>query len=218
MAVEARASLATGRPYLRALRRDAKQLLQLLALEPCELSMLLSDDAAIQQLNRDFRNKDKPTDVLSFEQDAGGLAPRLSRAASPPAAANRRGAGDAPSERPLLLGDIVISLETASRQALALGLSPAERLRTLLIHGVLHLIGYDHERSPADARVMFARERELAAALDAPASTPPRKRRELPPTDSIAAGTGAALGRGPRPRRPQATTVDVAPRVRSKSR
>ena len=84
MAVEARASLATGRPYLQALRRDAKRILHLLDLEPCELSLLLCDDAAIQQLNRDFRHKDKPTDVLSFEQDAEGLAARRSLAAPPP--------------------------------------------------------------------------------------------------------------------------------------
>ena len=63
------------------------------------------------------------------------------------------------------LGDVVISLDTARRQARRLGVAPAARLRTLLVHGLLHLLGYDHERSPAEARRMFARERELAAAL-----------------------------------------------------
>jgi rRNA maturation RNase YbeY len=56
-------------------------------------------------------------------------------------------------------------VDTASRQARRLALAPAARMRTLLVHGLLHLLGYDHERSPAEARRMFARERELAAAL-----------------------------------------------------
>ncbi|HTT74665.1 MAG TPA: rRNA maturation RNase YbeY, partial [Candidatus Binataceae bacterium] len=74
MAVEGRTSLAAGRPLLRAVKSDAKETLLLLGLKHCELSLVLCDDAAIQCLNRDFRNKDKPTDVLSFEQAgaAGG--------------------------------------------------------------------------------------------------------------------------------------------------
>jgi ssRNA-specific RNase YbeY (16S rRNA maturation enzyme) len=56
-------------------------------------------------------------------------------------------------------------VDTARRQARRLGVAPAARMRTLLVHGLLHLLGYDHERSPAEARRMFARERELAAAL-----------------------------------------------------
>jgi hypothetical protein len=66
---------------------------------------------------------------------------------------------------PLALGDVVISLDTAQRQAHTLGVGLASRLRTLLIHGTLHLLGYDHERSTADARRMFARERELDSRL-----------------------------------------------------
>jgi rRNA maturation RNase YbeY len=68
---------------------------------------------------------------------------------------------------PLLLGDIVISIDTAQRQAFRLKQTCASRLRTLLIHGLLHLHGYDHERSPREARRMFARERELTAELEA---------------------------------------------------
>jgi rRNA maturation RNase YbeY len=63
------------------------------------------------------------------------------------------------------LGDIVISIDTALRQARQLHVTPDDRIRTLLIHGLLHLLGYDHERSASEARRMFARERELAAAL-----------------------------------------------------
>ncbi|MGH7915299.1 MAG: rRNA maturation RNase YbeY, partial [Candidatus Binataceae bacterium] len=78
------------------------------------------------------------------------------------------------------LGDIIISVDTARRQARRLGLAPAARMRTLLVHGLLHLLGYDHERSTAEARRMFARERELAAALQCasgPRIAPPRRRR-----------------------------------------
>ena len=202
MAVEGRASLVEGRPYLRALKRDATLALQMLSLDDHELSVLLCDDAEIQRLNRAFRKKDKPTDVLSFEQ-AGGQRRWLSRAAAPSPAC-RRGEAEPPAAAPLLLGDVVISLETASRQALALEQSPRERLRTLLIHGILHLIGYDHERSPAEARQMFARERELAGALDglkAPPATPPRKRRELPAAAGLGTGTADALKRVRRPHR-----------------
>ncbi len=71
-----------------------------------------------------------------------------------------------PNQRGMPLGDVVISIDTALRQARELGVSPAARLRTLLIHGFLHLLGHDHERSVAEARRMFARERRLAARLD----------------------------------------------------
>jgi rRNA maturation RNase YbeY len=76
------------------------------------------------------------------------------------------------------LGDVVISVDTARRQARRLGVAPAARMCTLLMHGVLHLLGYDHERSPVEARRMFARERELAAALEGAASARSRRRRK----------------------------------------
>jgi rRNA maturation RNase YbeY len=76
------------------------------------------------------------------------------------------------------LGDVVISVDTARRQARRLGVAPDARMRTLLMHGVLHLLGYDHERSPAEARRMFARERELAAALEGAANARSRQRRK----------------------------------------
>jgi len=151
---------AIARPYARALRADANALLRILALQRSELSLMIVDDAAIRILNRDFRAKDKPTDVLSFPQlddhDEATVSARTSRLQTE---ATTR---DAP---PLALGDIVISIDTASRQAAELGVTVAARIRTLLIHGLLHLLGYDHERSPSEARRMFARERELAAQL-----------------------------------------------------
>jgi rRNA maturation RNase YbeY len=96
-------------------------------------------DLEIHALNRQYRTKDKPTDVLSFP-----LADAL---------------------QPSLLGDVVISIETAARQAQRRGHSLGEELQTLLIHGVLHLLGYDHEVSRSEAIRMHRKEREVRAVL-----------------------------------------------------
>jgi probable rRNA maturation factor len=108
-----------------------------------ELTVSLVNDIEIHRLNRDYRGKDRPTDVLAFAMREG---PRI--------------VGDE-----AVLGDVVISLETAARQARDRCVSVAEEVRTLLIHGVLHLLGYDHERSPAAARRMQAQERLLLQTL-----------------------------------------------------
>lgn len=151
MTVALRYDAADGRDFAAALRGSAKSLLRILARERAELSIVLTTDAAIRRLNREFRGKDAPTDVLSF--------PQLDDAA-------RSREHEADGAPPVILGDVVISIATALRQARAMRITPMIRLRTLLIHGILHLLGYDHERSSADARRMFARERELAALLD----------------------------------------------------
>jgi phosphate starvation-inducible PhoH-like protein len=101
-----------------------------------ELSIVLVSDGEMQRLNRRWRRKDRPTDVLSFPLDAGGL-----------------------------LGDVVISVDTARRQAAEQGTTLGREADRLLIHGLLHLLGYDHERSPAEARRMQRRERALARWL-----------------------------------------------------
>jgi probable rRNA maturation factor len=151
--VELTCRAVSGRPYAGRLRADALTLLEILALEHCELSLMLVSDRAIRRLNRDFRRQDQATDVLSFPQlDSTGELEQSCAASTP----------DAP---PLALGDIVISLDTARRQAHQLSQTAAARIRTLLIHGLLHLLGYDHERSPAEARKMFSREHELAALM-----------------------------------------------------
>jgi probable rRNA maturation factor len=144
---------ANARKYERALRTDAASLLRILELERGELSLMIVGDRAIRRLNRDLRAKDQATDVLSFPQleERGEVSART-----------RVGTKNAP---PFALGDVVISIDTASRQARELDQSIAARIRTLLIHGLLHLLGYDHERSPAEARRMFAREHELAARM-----------------------------------------------------
>lgn len=97
------------------------------AIEPhAEVSVVLSDDNYIHQLNRQYRGKDCPTDVLSFALNEGE-GPEII---------------DGPGE--VLLGDIIISLETAARQAEEFGHSLERELAYLTVHGILHLLGYDH--------------------------------------------------------------------------
>lgn len=122
--------------------RRGRRLLDALRMPDAELSLLLVSDAVMRQLNRDWRGTDRPTDVLSFAQGEGP--------------------GGAPSG---LLGDVVISIDTARRQAAERAATLGSELDRLLIHGVLHLLGYDHERSPAEARRMQRRERALARRL-----------------------------------------------------
>jgi rRNA maturation RNase YbeY len=164
VAVEFRCGTPRGRVHASKLVADAERLLAATRLPDCELSLTLTSDRAIRALNRKYRDKDVPTDVLSFSQieEAGR------RATEPLKIVN--------SEN-LPLGDIVISIDTALRQARELGSAPAVRLRSLLAHGFLHLLGYDHERSPAEARRMFARQRRLEARLaEAAVSTRASKR------------------------------------------
>jgi rRNA maturation RNase YbeY len=124
-------------------RCDAQRLLELLERD-AELSIALVDDAEIRRLNATYRKVDRPTDVLAFamRDDEGPLHPEL-------------------------LGDVVISLDTAVRQAAARRVPLADEVRLLLAHGLLHLLGYDHERSPAEARQMFAKQRALLRRLAA---------------------------------------------------
>jgi probable rRNA maturation factor len=108
------------------------------------VSVLFTDDREIQALNRDYRGKDRPTDVLSFcqlEETEHDLPPQLT---------------------PSSLGDIVISVETTTRQAKEFGVSFFEELARLLIHGLLHLFLYDHEDVPEEeANRMFEKQELL---------------------------------------------------------
>jgi len=124
------------------LGRSARRLLAGLELGGAELSVLLVSDAEMQRLNRDWRGKDRPTDVLAFAQGEG--------------------AGGAPDG---LLGDVVISVDTARRQARAGRRRLGPEAERLLVHGLLHLLGYDHERSAREASRMRRKERELAGWL-----------------------------------------------------
>jgi len=164
--VELRCDSASARRYARAVRADAARLLRSLGLDAAELSIVLTGDRAIQKLNHTFRRKNSPTDVLSFPLGASSshLRSAVGAVREPPIMSfPRLVPGERASSSPL--GDVVISIDTARRQARDLGTSLPDRLRTLLIHGLLHLLGYDHERSAADARRMFAKERALASTL-----------------------------------------------------
>jgi probable rRNA maturation factor len=131
--------------------------------QPVSLTLLLTDDASIQQLNKQYRQQDKPTDVLSFpllDEPLVNAPPDQLWTASEadhehehkalehlPAARDKSKlpAFVTPSELPAQLGDIVISWPTVVRQAIQAGHSPAFELLYLLAHGVLHLVGYDDQ-------------------------------------------------------------------------
>ena len=130
------------------LQRVARQLLAAAGEEDSSLSLTLVNDREIQELNRLHRGKDKPTDVLSF--------PLLSEEHP-----------ELPGDGERLLGDVVISVETAKRQAGAYDAPLQNELYRLLIHGILHVLGHDHEEAQERAR-MVAEERRLAAAIDMP--------------------------------------------------
>jgi probable rRNA maturation factor len=129
---------------LDAVIADADAVLAELTLDGAELSLVLCDDPFIHGLNRDHRGMDKPTDVLSFAQ--------------------REGEGADPDD--MLLGDVIISVETALRQAEARGHGLDHELRVLLVHGILHLLGHDHEEDE-EAERMEAEERRLLHLLAA---------------------------------------------------
>ncbi len=114
-----------------------------------ELSLVLADDALARRLNRDYRRKDAPTNVLAFPASAPGER-----------AAERGGA-------PRLLGDVIVAWETSRSEAAALGKPLAHHLAHLVVHGTLHLLGYDHAR-PAEALRMERLERAALAGLGIP--------------------------------------------------
>jgi probable rRNA maturation factor len=147
-------SVAVAGPLIAQL---GNAMLRALELPDAELSVLLTDDAAIHALNREHRQQDKPTDVLAFAMDESVPDP----------------AG--------ILGDVVISLETAERQARSRKRPLVEEVRFLLAHGVLHLIGYDHAE-PAEKRQMVAMTRKLVrlAPLPQAPARRPKVRRKLP--------------------------------------
>lgn len=125
-----------------AVRQFSQDLLELTGCTDKELSLLLVSDAQIRVINRDYLGRDKPTNVISFamsEGEFGGINPGL-------------------------LGDIIISVETAFRDAISSGRAPLDELEYLIIHGALHLLGYDHETAD-ERRRMEKKEAEVFSAL-----------------------------------------------------
>lgn len=115
-----------------------------------ELSILLTSDAAVQELNRDYRGVDAPTDVLSFAAQEGEDGQDL---ALPPELA---------AEIDRYLGDIIIAYPYVVQQAAHFGNTPAAELRLMVVHGILHLLGDDHDTSEATA-AMWARQEAVLA-------------------------------------------------------
>jgi probable rRNA maturation factor len=127
------------------LERRALAILDVLGCPEGELSLVIVDDAEIAAINGQYLGRRGPTNVISFamrEGDFGGIHPEL-------------------------LGDVIISAETARREAEAAGMTADARITELLVHGVLHLFGYDHETPTADAAAMEAKSAELLAMLAA---------------------------------------------------
>ena len=124
---------------LAKIRRKAQVILDVLGSHEAELSILLVDDAAIAQLNQQYLSRPGPTNVIAFPMREGEFA----------------------DVSPQLLGDVVISVDTAAQESDEAGIALAVRLDELLVHGVLHLFGYDHEKNNADARVMAKKSAAL---------------------------------------------------------
>lgn len=114
------------------IKKKAEAALKCLGLRGAELSVVLTDDAGIKELNRRFRRIDKPTDVLSFPM------------------------GDT-----VMLGDVVISVERAAAQAAEFKVNIGEEFDRLIVHGILHLVGYDHVKGGRQAKRMRDREEDV---------------------------------------------------------
>jgi probable rRNA maturation factor len=130
------------------LRQAALNILHTLECQDqCELSIVLVDDQEIQQLNREYRGIDRSTDVLSFAQqetiDPRFIQPHVKD-----------------TSFPCILGDVILSIETTQKQAEEHGHSFEKELNVLLIHGILHLLGYDHHTDD-DASIMERLEQTL---------------------------------------------------------
>ncbi len=126
------------------LERIARAALEAEGVPAAELGIVITSDATIHELNRRYADEDKPTDVLSFSLREGEEFVL-------------------PSEGPddtVRLGEVIISLDTAERQALEAGRALEAEVAHLLVHGILHLLGYDHAES-AEEREMQARERAI---------------------------------------------------------
>ena len=141
MTVDVLKRVAGGRVSAAKIKRTAEKILRLLDRQSAELSLALVGNEEIRELNRRYRNKPTPTDVLSFPADE-------------PANPHAR-----------LLGDVVISVEQAEIQSRRARRTLEAEIDWLLIHGILHLLGYDHERSAKEAKIMRALEKKITRAL-----------------------------------------------------
>jgi probable rRNA maturation factor len=112
------------------------------------VSISFVDDAEMQTLNKQYRQIDAPTDVLSFSHEEGEPMPTV-------------------PGMPRYLGDVILSVDTIARQAAGVGHSPDQETAILLAHGLLHLLGYDHAEDD-EAKVMFGKQDELVRLVASP--------------------------------------------------
>ncbi len=130
---------------LENIRQTAQAILDALDSPDAELSLLILDDHQIAELNREYLQREGATNVIAFPMREGDIA-------QPPTP---------------LLGDVVISAETARREAVEADMEVSLRFAQLLVHGILHLFGYDHESGGAEALEMDARSHELLNRIGA---------------------------------------------------
>ena len=121
------------------MRKKALVVLSALGNPEAELSLVFVDDDEIADLNRQYLKRNGATNVIAFPMQEGAYS----------------------EISPHLLGDVVISVDTAARESTSAGMAIEARLEELLIHGILHLFGYDHESNKDDARLMEKKHQEL---------------------------------------------------------
>jgi len=124
---------------LKKIKQTVQVILDALDCPDSEISILIVDDPQIEEFNQQYLNRKGPTNVIAFAMREGEFS----------------------DLSPHLLGDVVISTDTAAREAQIASTSMARRFNELLVHGILHLMGYDHETSEDDARVMEEKSQEL---------------------------------------------------------
>jgi len=167
------------------LKRTASAILASARTGEAELSLVLVSDRRMRVLNRGYRKKDRATDVLAFPllercspKSSQLRKPSAERCSPAPAGsvavrspwrgrvlARPGRVGEIANGVPMMLGDVVISVPTAKRQAAEHGHGLYEEMSRLLVHGVLHLLGYDHERGPREAARMARKERTILRAI-----------------------------------------------------
>ncbi len=128
------------------IRAQARTILSDLGVLDGELSILIVDDQEIAELNKTYLDRDGPTNVIAFSMKEGSFG----------------------NINPNLLGDVVISVDTAAREAQDAGISAESRFDQLLVHGILHLLGFDHSKSSHHAEAMAVKEKQLLKLLQNP--------------------------------------------------
>jgi len=165
-----------------------------LQLQESEVSFVLTDDKRIHQLNKVYRGKDRPTDVLAFALQEGEFAELAGRA----------------------LGDVIVSVETARKQADERKVDLLDEVTMLLAHGLLHLLGWDHQTAAEDRRMRAETERLCRAAAGQSAPEKRRPARSKPGAEQALSRKPSAVKRPSRTRKGQAAARVTARQSRKR--